>query len=59
MASGIFFAICRVSLVADCRIQFPDQGLNARPPALGVEGGGVLSWWFRGKEPAYNAGDMG
>ena len=59
MASRIFLAVCRVFLVADFRIQFPDQGLNARPPALGVEGGRVLSWWLRSKESAYKAGDMG
>ena len=42
MAGGIFLAVCRVFLVADCRIQFPNQGLNARPPALGVKGGGCF-----------------
>ena len=59
MASGIFLAVCRVFLAADCRIQFPDQGLNARSPALGVEGGRMLSWWLRDEESAYNAGDLG
>ena len=43
--------LCRV-LVAACGIQFPDQGVEPRPPALGLRS--LSHWTTKGVPPVFS-----